>query len=79
MNFRGEMRSNATHRSVTDPDCRFASKGSTGTGAVPGYTVNALMETRTRILLGIGVEIFQGSSSETEGCTKLLDRAKRRL
>ena len=79
VNFRGEKRSNKTHRSTTDPDCRFASKGSTGTGAVPGYTVNALMENRNRILLGIGVEIFQGSTSETEGCTKLLDRAKRRL
>lgn len=67
VNFRGEKRSNKTHRSTTDPDCRFASKGSTGTGAVPGYTVNALMENRNRILLGIGVEIFQGPTAETEG------------
>jgi hypothetical protein len=37
------------------------------------------MENRNRILLGIGVEIFQGPTAETEGCTKLLDRAKRRL
>ena len=79
VNFRGEKRSNKTHRSATDPDCRFASKGSTGTGAVPGYTVNALMENRSRILLGIGVEIFQGPTAETDGCVKLLDRAKRRL
>ena len=79
VNFRGEKRSNKTHRSTTDPDCCFASKGSTGTGAIPGYTVNAPMENRNRILLGIGVEIFQGSTSETEGCTKLLDRARRRL
>src|SRR5262245_30139066 len=26
VNFRGEQRSNATHRSGTDPDCRFVSK-----------------------------------------------------
>src|SRR3989441_12755235 len=32
VNFRGEKRSNATHRSTTDPDCRFVSKGSSGTG-----------------------------------------------
>ena len=67
MNFRGEKRSNATHRSTTDQDCRFASKGTTGSGAVPGYTVNALMENRNRILLGIGVEIFRSSASESEG------------
>jgi hypothetical protein len=79
VNFRGEKRSNKTHRSATDPDCRFASKGSTGTGAVPGYTVNALMENRSRILLRIGVEIFHGPTAETESCVKLLDRAKRRL
>src|SRR5438270_305171 len=51
VNFRGEKRSNATHRSTTDPDCRFVSKGSSGTGAYPGYTVNALMENRHRFLL----------------------------
>jgi len=79
VNFRGEKRSNATHRSTTDPDCRFASKGTTGTGAIPGYTVNALMENRNRILLGIGVEIFRSSASETEGCRALLRRARRRL
>jgi transposase len=79
VDFRGEKRSNATHRSTTDPDCRFASKGTTGSGAIPGYTVNALMENRHRILLGIGVEIFRSSASETDGCVSLLDRARRRL
>lgn len=79
VDFRGEKRSNATHRSVTDPDCRFASKGTSGTGAYPGYTVNAVMENRHRFLLGFGVEIFQGSTSEKTGCLALLARAKRRL
>ena len=79
VNFRGEKRSNATHRSVTDPDCRFVSKGSSGTGAYPGYTVNAVMENRHRFLLGLGVEIFHGTTSEKRGCLALLDRAKRRL
>lgn len=79
VDFRGEKRSNATHRSATDPDCRFASKGTTGSGAIPGYTVNALMENRHRILLGTGVEIFRSSASETEGCKSLLKRARRRL
>lgn len=79
VNFRGEKRSNATHRSTSDPDCRFVSKGSSGTGAFPGYTVNAVMDNRHRILLGMGVEIFQASSSEEHGCLSLLKRARRRF
>jgi len=79
VDFRGERRSNATHRSVSDPDCRYVSKGTSGTGAYPGYTVNAVMENRHRILLGLGVEIFAGVTSEKCGCLALLDRARRRL
>jgi len=79
VNFRGEKRGNATHRSITDPDCRFVSKGTSGTGAYPGYTVNALMENRNRILLGVGVEIFRAGGSERDGCRALLKRARRRL
>jgi transposase len=79
VDFRGEKRSNKTHRSKTDPDCRFVSKGTSGTGAYPGYTVNALMENRNRILLGMGVEVFQGCTSEERGCKEMLDRAKKRF
>ncbi len=79
VDFRGEKRSNATHRSGTDPDCRFVSKGSSGTSAYPGYTVNAVMENRHRFLLGLGVELFRGTASEKTGCLALLARAKRRL
>jgi transposase len=79
VDFRGEKRSNKTHRSKTDPDCRFVAKGATGTSAYPGYTVNAVMENRNRFLLGIGVEIFRGPGSETDGCLGLIDRIKKRL
>ena len=79
VDFRGKKRSNATHRSVTDPDCRFVSKGTSGTGAYPGYTVNAVMENCHRFLLGFSVEIFQGSTAEKAGCLALLARAKRQL
>jgi hypothetical protein len=79
VNFRGEKRSNTTHRSLTDPDCRFVSKGASGTVAFPGYTVNALMENRHHILLGFDAEIFRSVASETAGCLALLQRAKRRL
>lgn len=79
VDFRGEKRGNKTHRSTTDPDCRFVSKGSSGTGAYPGYTVNAVMENRNRFLVGVNVEVFRGPASETEGCIAILDRAKKKL
>jgi transposase len=79
VDFRGQRRGNQTHRSMTDPDCRFVSKGTSGTGAYPGYTVNAVMENRHRILLGLRAEIFRSSTSEEKGVLALLDRAKRRF
>jgi hypothetical protein len=79
VNFKGEKRGNATHRSTTDPDCRFVARGSSGVGAYPGYMVNALMENRHRILLGVNVEIFRSTASETAGCLSLLERARKRL
>jgi transposase len=79
VNFRGEKRSNETHRSASDPDCRFVSKGSSGTGAFPGYTANAVMENRNRILLGVGVEIFRSSRSEEDGTLSILDRVKKKF
>jgi transposase len=79
VNWRGERRGNATHRSLTDPDCRFVSKGTSGTGAYPGYTVNAVMENRHRLLVGIGVEVFRSTAGEKAGCLALLRRATRRF
>jgi len=79
VDFRGQKRGNKTHRSTTDPDCRFVSKGSSGTGAYPGYTVNAVMENRNRFLVGVNVEVFRGPASETDGCIAILDQAKKRL
>jgi transposase len=75
--WEGEKRSNATHRSTTDPDSRLACKGREG--AQPSYHVNGVMENRNRILVGIGVEVFRGSTSEREGALSLIERAKQRL
>jgi transposase len=77
VNWQGEKRSNETHRSTTDPDARLATKSSKET-AVPGYTVNGVMENRNRFLMGIGVEIFTGHA-ERNGAEDILDRAKDRL
>lgn len=78
VDFKGEKRSNKTHRSTTDPDARIATKSYKET-AVPAYTVNGVMENRNRILVGIGVETFRGPLSERDGALNLLDRARKRL
>lgn len=75
--WNGEKRSNATHRSTTDPDARLAQK-SGSTNAQPGYTVNGVMENRNRILVGIGVEVF-GGHAERDGCLNLVDKARKLL
>jgi Transposase DDE domain len=76
VNFRGERRSNATHRSVTDPDCRYVSKGESGTGAYPGYSVTAVMENRHRLLLGLEPEVYRSAVPETSACVTVLDKAR---
>jgi transposase len=78
VNFHGEKRSNATHRSTSDPDARLASKSHKET-TIPGYTVNGVMENRNRLMMGIGVEIFRGPASERQGGIDLLTRTKKRL
>ncbi len=74
--WHGEKRTNATHRSTSDPDSRLATK-SNKTAAVPSYVVNGTMENRNRILTGIGVELFTGKA-ERDGAVALLDRAQSR-
>ncbi len=78
VNFRGQRRTNATHRSTTDPDARLARKAP-GEAAQPSYTVNGIMDNRHRLLLGIGVERFHGPPSERAGALVLLRRLAKRL
>ena len=78
VSWHGEKRSNATHRSTTDPDCRLATK-SAHEAALPSYNVNGVMENRNRILVGIGVETPRGPASERNGTMSLIDRARQRL
>jgi transposase len=78
VNFRGQRRTNTTHRSTTDPDARLARKAP-GEAAQPSYTVNALMDNRHRLLMGIGVECFQGPTAERAGAVTLLRQIARRL
>lgn len=78
VDWKGQKRSNATHRSTTDPDSRLATKSAKETVA-PAYTVNGVMDNKSRMLLGIGVEIFQGPTSERKGALALLKRARDKI
>jgi hypothetical protein len=50
VDFRGERRRNATHRSVSNPDCSYVSKGGLGDGRLP--RLHRQRRHRHRILLG---------------------------
>lgn len=77
VDFKGQKRSNATHRSVTDPEARLYTKSS-GQAALPCHSMHVLMENRH----GLGVDIRVGKAdgyAERKCCLKMLDRVKRVL
>lgn len=76
VNFRGEKRSNRTHRSVTDPEARLYTKA-TGIACLQ-HSTHVLMENRH----GIGVDIRVGKAdghAERRCALRMLDRVKRKL
>ena len=76
VNFRGEKRSNKTHRSTTDRQARLYSK--TRGVAYLQHTMHVLMENRH----GIGVDILVGKADgfgERKCCLKILDRVRKKL
>lgn len=75
VNFRGERRSNATHRSRTDPDARLARRGD-GRGAHPSYQVHYTMDNKTRFTLDVETTRAEGSAEIEAGLT-MLTRLKR--
>lgn len=70
VNFRGERRSNATHRSTTDPDSRLA-KTSVGTAAKLAYLGEVLMDNRHGLIADACVQHATGTA-EREAATALL-------
>lgn len=54
VNFRKEKRSNKTHQSVTDPDCRLARK-SNGTAALLSHLGSVLMDNRHGLIVATDV------------------------
>jgi transposase len=76
VDFRGQKRSNKTHRSVTDPEARLYTK-TTGVAYLQ-HSMHVLMENRH----GIGVDIRVGKAdghAERKCCLKMLDRVRRKL
>lgn len=63
MNFRKTKRSNATHRSVTDPDARLARK-SKGTPAILGYLGSVVTENRHGLIVATDVRAPGGHAEE---------------
>jgi transposase len=76
VSFRGQRRSNATHRSTTDPDARLARRGD-GREAQPSYHVHYTMDNRTRVALEVETTPAEGRAEIEAGCT-MLTRLKRR-
>jgi transposase len=77
VDFKGQKRSNKTHRSTTDPEARLYTKSS-GQAALPCHSMHVLMENRH----GIGVDIRIGKAdghAERACALKMLDRVKREL
>jgi len=76
VSFRGERRSNATHRSTSDPDARLARRGD-GREAQPSYHVHYTMDNKSRFTLDVETTRAEGSAEIDAGLT-MLTRLKRR-
>ncbi len=80
VNFRKERRSNRTHQSVTDPDCRLARK-SQGTGALLCHLGSVLMDNRHGLIVATDVRppAYEAErDAALELLTTLEPRARRR-
>jgi len=76
VDWRGEPRGNATHRSVTDPEARLARKGN-GKEARLCYTGHLLSENRNGLI--VDCELTEASgTAEREAALRLLARQRRR-
>jgi transposase len=76
IDFRGEKRSNATHRSTTDPDARLAKKGNTA--AKLCYVASSLMENRNGLIVDTEVEHATGTAERDSALAMLKRQPKRK-
>ena len=76
VDFHGEKRSNATHRSTTDPESRLMRKAK-GKEAKLSFGAHALMENRNGLLVDLQVTPATGTA-ETEAAEAMLKRQARK-
>lgn len=76
VDFKGERRTNETHRSTTDPEARLYRKGN-GVAANLCHSVHALTENRHGLVLAVEVDEANGTA-ERESALRMVDRLKRR-
>ena|SRR5215207_713832 len=76
VNFRGQRRSNATHRSTTDSEARLAKKG-TGKEAHLAFMGHALMENRHGLVVDFQVSQATGTA-ERDAVPELIEQARER-
>jgi transposase len=72
VNFRGEPRRNATHRSTTDPDARLYKK-TTGSEAKLAYLGHLLTENRHGLIVDALVTVAMGTAERDAALTMLGD------
>jgi transposase len=76
VDFRGERRTNATHRSLTDPEARLARKGS-GREAKLSHAAHVLMENRSGLVVDVSVSEANGRAERVEAL-RMVRRSRRR-
>ena len=76
VNFKGEKRTNDTHRSVTEPDSRLARKGK-GKEARLCLSGNVLMENRNGLIVDAEVLLVEGNHEVDAALSLLADHAKK--
>lgn len=75
--FKGEKRSNKTHRSKTDPEARLYRKSS-GQPALLHHSAHALMENRNDLLIAVEVTQADGHAERQAAISMLIKHVKRR-
>ncbi len=76
VDFRGQKRSNKTHRSIVDPEARLARKGP-GKPARLSHSAHVLMENRNGLCLAIRVDEANGVAERIQSGA-MLDHVRRR-
>jgi len=76
IDFRGQRRRNATHRSIVDPEARLARKGD-GQPALLSHSLHVLMDPRSGLCMDIAVAEAHGHA-ERQQALAMLDRVRER-